>query len=147
MKIETSKNILNVCGVIDMVYGILEIVLGVLTMTGGGLLSALGMAVEEGAEVAGALVLWIGIGIVLFGVFSLAEGVLSRKAVKDPSKAKPACVFAVISLGFTVISLVSAIANSASPMSALAGVVLNGLLVTAAYTVHKDTTTEVAAVA
>ena len=40
MKIETSKSVLKVCGVIDMIYGILEILLGVMTTAGGGLISA-----------------------------------------------------------------------------------------------------------
>ena len=140
MKIETSKSVLKVCGVIDMIYGILVMLLGVLTTAGGGLISAVALAEADVPEVAGPMVLVFGIGIVLMGVFSLAEGIVSRKAATDPSKARPAFVFAVISLVLTGINLVASLVNGGSPLSAIVGVVLNGLLVAAAYTMHKEAT-------
>ena len=141
MKIETSKSVLKVCGSIDMFYGVLEILLGALSMAGGGLVSAMGSLAEADIpEVAGPLVLVTGIGIVLLGVFSLVEGILSRKAATDPSKARPAFVFAVISLVLTGINLVASLVNGGSPLSAIVGVVLNGLLVAAAYTMRKEAT-------
>ena len=139
MKIETSKSVLKVCGSIDMFYGVLEILLGALSMAGGGLVSAMGSLAEADIpEGAGPLVLVTGIGIVLLGVFSLVEGILSRKAATDPSKARPAFVFAVISLVLTGINLVASLVNGGSPLSAIVGVVLNGLLVAAAYTMRKE---------
>ena len=141
MKIETSKSVLKVCGVIDMIYGVLEMLLGVMTTAGGGLISAVGsLAQADVPEVAGPLVLVFGIGIVLMGVFSLVVGVLSRKAVTDPSKAQPAFVLAVISLVLTGINLVASLVNGGSPVSAIVGVALNGLLVAAAYTMRKEAT-------
>ena len=138
MKIETSKSVLKVCGVIDMIYGILVMLLGVLTTAGGGLISAVALAEADVPEVAGPMVLVAGIGIVLMGVFSLVVGVLSRKAATDPSKARPAFAFAVISLVLTGINLVASLVNGGSPLSAIVGVVLNGLLVAAAYTMRKE---------
>ena len=140
MKIETSKSVLKVCGVIDMIYGILEILLGIMTTAGGGLISAVSVTEADVPEVAGPLVLVFGIGIVLMGVFSLAEGIVSRKAATDPSKARPAFVFAVISLVLTGINLVASLVNGGSPVSAIVGVALNGLLVAAAYTMRKEAT-------
>ena len=140
MKIETSKSVLKVCGVIDMIYGILVMLLGVLTTAGGGLISAVALVEADVPEVAGPLVLVFGIGIVLMGVFSLVEGIVSHKAATDPSKARPAFVFAVISLVLTGINLVASLVNGGSPLSAIVGVVLNGLLVAAAYTMHKEAT-------
>ena len=141
MKIETSKSVLKVCGSIDMFYGVLEILLGALSMAGGGLVSAMGSLAEADIpEVAGPLVLVFGIGIVLMGVFSLAEGIVSHKAATDPSKARPAFVFAVISLVLTGINLVTSLVNGGAPLSAIVGVVLDGLLVAAAYTMRKEAT-------
>ena len=139
MKIETSKSVLKVCGSIDMFYGVLEILLGALSMAGGGLVSAMGSLAEADIpEVAGPLVLVTGIGIVLLGVFSLVEGILSRKAATDPSKARPVFVFAMISLVLTAISVVSAFVNGGFPVSSIVGVILNGLVVAAAYTLRKE---------
>ena len=139
MKIETSKSVLKVCGSIDMFYGVLEILLGALSMAGGGLVSAMGSLAEADIpEVAGPLVLVTGIGIVLLGVFSLVEGILSRKAATDPSKARPVFVLAMISLVLTAISVISAFVNGGFPVSSIVGVILNGLVVTAAYTMRKE---------
>ena len=141
MKIETSKSVLKVCGSIDMFYGVLEILLGALSMAGGGLVSAMGSLAEADIpEVAGPLVLVTGIGIVLLGVFSLVEGILSRKAATDPSKARPVFVFAMISLVLTAISVVSAFVNGGFPVSSIVGVILNGLVVAAAYTMRREAT-------
>ena len=138
MKVETSKSVLKVCGVVAMIYGVLEMLLGVMTTAGGGLISAVSVTEADVPEVAGPLVLVFGIGIVLMGVFSLAEGIVSRKAATDPSKARPAFVFAVISLVLTGINLVTSLVNGGAPLSAIVGVVLNGLLVVAAYTMRKE---------
>ena len=38
MKIETSKKILNVFGIVDIIGGVLEILFGILAFAGGGML-------------------------------------------------------------------------------------------------------------
>ncbi len=140
MKIETSKSVLKVCGVIDMIYGILVMLLGVLTTAGGGLISAMAVAEADVPEVAGPIVLVAGLGIVLMGVFSLMVGILSRKAATDPSKAQPAFVLGVISLVFACINLVSTFFVGGATVSTIVGVALNGLLVAAANTMRKEAT-------
>ena len=147
MKVETSKSILNVCGAMNMCYGILVMFLGVLTAAGGGLISAVSLAEADIPDVAGPLVLVAGIGIVLMGVFSLVVGILSCKAVTDPSKAQPVFVLAVISLVLAGISLVSAFVSGGATISTIVGVALNGLLVAASNTMRKEATFTPAALA
>ena len=72
-----------------------------------------------------------------FACFSLAEGILARRAAKDPSKAQPALVFAVISLVLAAGNLIWAIVGGA-PVSGLVSVAVNVLLVMAANTVRKE---------
>ena len=80
--------------------------------------------------------------MLLMGCFSLAEGILARRAAKDPSKAKPALVFAVISLVLAAINLTWAIVGGGAPVSGLVSVAINVLLVMAANTVRKEGATE-----
>ena len=76
--------------------------------------------------------------MLLMGCFSLAEGILARRAAKDPSKAQPALVFAIISLVLAALNLTWAIVGGGSPVSGLVSVAINVLLVMAANTVKKE---------
>ena len=70
--------------------------------------------------------------------YSVAEGIFSRHAAKNPSKAQPAFVIAVISLVLVVLNLVWAIVGGGSPVSAIVSVAINALLVMAANTQRKE---------
>lgn len=76
--------------------------------------------------------------MLLMGGFSLAEGILSRRAANDPSKAQPAFVFAIISLVFASVNLIWAIVGGGSPVSGIVSVGINVLLVMAANTLRKE---------
>ena len=90
------------------------------------------------AGVSSALVFVAGGAMLVLGGFSLASGILSRRAAKDPSKAQPAFVFAIIGLVLAALNLTNAIVGSGSPVSAIVSVAINGLLVVAANTLRKE---------
>ena len=143
MSVQSSKSILKVLGIIDIVLGVLVLLFSTLTLAGGGLLAS-GVVpmdqVEAGASTS--LVLVAGGAILLLGGFSLAEGILSRRAANDPSKAQPAFVCAIISLVLASVNLISAIIGGGSPVSAITSVVINVLLVMAANTLRKEGASE-----
>ena len=139
MTVQTSKSFLKVFGTIDIILGVLILILSVLALAGGGLLaSGIVPSEEVDAGVSGGLVIVAGIAMLVMGVFSLAEGILSRRAAKNPAKAQPAFVFAIISLVLSAINLINAIFGGSSPVSALVSVVINALLVVAANTLRKE---------
>ena len=143
MSVQTSKSILKGLGIVDIVLGVLVLIFSVLAFTGGGLLAAGVIPMDQvEAGVSGFVVLAAGAAMLLMGGFSLAEGIFARRAAKDPSKAKPAFVFAIISLVLAALNLVIAISGGSSLFSALASVAVNVLLVMAANTVRKEGTTE-----
>jgi hypothetical protein len=90
------------------------------------------------AGVSGSLVLVAGGAMLVMGCFSLAEGILSRRAAKDPSKAQPAFVITIISLVLAAINLTWAVVGGGSPVSAIVSVAINALLVMAANTQRKE---------
>ena len=139
MTVQTSKTVLKVLGIVDIILGVLVLLGSVLTLTGGGLLASGAVPMDQvEAGVSGTLVLVAGGVMLLMGCFSLAEGILARRAAKDPSKAQPAFVFAVISLVLAAGNLISAIVGGGAPVSGLVSVAVNVLLVMAANAVRKE---------
>ena len=139
MTVQTSKSILKVFGIIDIVLGVLVLLGSVLALMGGGLMASGAIPMDQvEAGVSGSLVLVAGGAMLVMGCFSLAEGILSRRAAKDPSKAQPAFVFAIISLVLAAINLTWAIVGGGSPVSAIVSVAINALLVMAANTQRKE---------
>ena len=143
MSVQSSKSLLKVLGIVDIVMGVLLLHFSTLALAGGGLLAS-GIVpmdqVEAGASTS--LVLVAGGAMLLLGGFSLAEGILSRRAANDPSKAQPAFVCAIISLVLASVNLISAVVGGGSPVSAITSVVINVLLVMAANTLRKEGASE-----
>ncbi len=139
MSFQSSKSLLRVLGIVDIVMGVLLLLFSALTLAGGGLLASGVVPMDQvEAGVSSSLVLVAGGAMLFLGGFSLAEGILARRAANDPSKAQPAFVFAIISLLLASVTVVSAIVGSGSPVSAITSVVINVLLVMAANTLRKE---------
>lgn len=143
MSVQTSKSILKVLGIVDIVMGVLVLLFSALTFAGGGLLASGVVPMDQvEAGVSGSLVFVAGGAMLLMGAFSLVEGILSRRAANDPSKAQPAFVFAIISLVLAAGNMIWAIVGGGSPVSGLVSVGINVLLVMAANTVRKEGASE-----
>ena len=139
MSVETSKTMLKVLGVVDIIFGVLLVIFSALAFAGGGLLASGAVPMDQAeAGISGALVFVAGGVMLVLGGFSLASGILARRAAKDPGKAQPAFVFAVISLVLAALNLTSAVAGGGSPVSALVSVAINVLLVMASNTLRKE---------
>lgn len=139
MTVETSRNILNIFGIVDIIHGALELFFGFLATAGGGLLASGKLTAASG--VTGRLVFMAASVFLLLGVFSLVEGILSRRAAKDEGSVEPVFVTAVVSLVLAVGTLIGAAAWSGSPASSIVSIVINVLLVMAADTLRKDEVT------
>ena len=139
MSVQSSKSLLKVLGIVDIVMGALLLLFSTLTLAGGGLLASGVVPMDQlEAGASGSLVLVVGGAMLLLGGFSLAEGILSRRAANAPSKAQPAFVCAIISLVLASVSLISAIVGGGSLVSGITGAVINVLLVMAANTLRKE---------
>ena len=139
MSVESSKSVLKVLGIVDIVMGVLVLLFSALTLAGGGLLASGVVPMDQTeAGVSGSIVLVASGAMLLLGGFSLAEGILSRRAANDPSKAQPAFVFAIISLVLASGNLIWAIVGGGSLVSVITSVAINVLLVMAANTLRKE---------
>ena len=73
MSVQTSKTVLKVLGIVDIILGVLVLLGSVLTLTGGGLLASGAVPMDQvEAGVSGTLVLVAGGVMLLMGCFSLA---------------------------------------------------------------------------
>ena len=138
MSVETSKTMLKIFGIVDIVFGVLLLIFSAMTLAGGGLLASGVVPIDQAeAGVSGALVFGVGGAMLVLGAFSLASGIVARRAANDPSKAQPAFVFAVIGTVLAAPNLVLAITGG-SPVSAIVSLGINVLLVMAANTLRKE---------
>ena len=139
MSVQTSKSMLKVFGILDVIFGVLLVIFSALAFTGGGLMASGAVPMDQAeAGVSSTLVFVAGGAMLVLGGFSLASGILSRRAAKDPSKAQPAFVFAIIGLVSAALNLILALTGGGSPISAIVSVAINGLLVVAANTLRKE---------
>ena len=139
MSVDTSKTMLKIFGIVNMILGVMILIFSAMTLAGGGLLAS-GVVPMDQAEagVSGALVSGVGGAMLVLGAFSFASGILSRRAANDPSKAQPAFVFAIIGTVLAAPNLILAITGGGSPVSAIVSLGINVLLVLAANTLRKE---------
>lgn len=136
MSLDTSKKILKIFGIINIVAGILAIILGILALAGGGMVASVAGEDADAATVGGLAILG-GIIILVSGIVSLISGIFSTKAANDTSRIKPAWVFAIIGIVFSVISLLTNL-KSGSFFSGILSIALNAVIFYAANTIKKD---------
>ena len=139
MTLQTSKRILKIFGVLGIISGIFSIIVGLVTFVSGGILAGVSSEVDE--ELAGVLGVTAIAGLlvlVIVGVVTLIEGIFSVQAAKNPKKATPAWVFAIIGLIGAVLGVVT---NLKGGLSGLGGpictLIINCAIFTAAKTVKQ----------
>ncbi len=114
-----------------------------MTLAGGSLLASGVIPMDQAeAGVSGGLVFVVGGAMLVLGAFSLASGIVSRRAANDPSKAQPAFIFAIIGTVLAAPNLILAITGGGSPVSAIVSLGINVLLVMAANTLRKEGTAD-----
>ena len=129
MNLETSKKVLKVFGILNIVFGILGIIIGVIAIAGSG---AVGVSsaisntnpseqLKEGLVVAFVL----GLGMLLFSAIDIIEGIFDLRAAKDISKIMPAWVFSIIGLIGMVFSLANFFSNKNFSGSSICGIVIS----------------------
>lgn len=125
MELETSRKILKIFGILNIVFGIIGIVFGVLALAGGTFLGVeiANKSVEATPNIEnGMIVLAIGgVLLVVFSAINLIEGILDCNAAKDISKIMPAWIFAIIGLICSIYSIISLIVQRNFTASSLFG--------------------------
>ena len=148
MSLETSKKVLKVFGIIDIIFGILGILAGIAAVAGGSLLGAAkiseGVAANQSLAIGVGLLGIGGLAVLISSVLSIVEGYFSVKASKDSSKIMPAWVFALIGIILSIVGAVSTFTSQTAPkdvstvVSIIIGVLIHLLIFVAANNIKKS---------
>ena len=139
MNLETSKKVLKIAGICEIIIAVIVLILGVLAMIGGNNLIGDAAANSEAQEQA-ALAIGGGVILAITGVLSIIEGIISYQAGKTGKKklATVAMVLAALSTISSITGLFSGNNGGASNIvSTVVGIALNVLVVYAAYVVRQ----------
>ncbi len=139
MNLETSKKVLKIAGICEIIIAVIVLILGVLAMVGGNDLIG-DVAANSEAQEQAALAIGGGVILAITGVLSIIEGIISYQAGKTGKKklATVAMVLAAISTISSITGLFSGNNGGASNIvSTVVGIALNVLVVYAAYVVRQ----------
>ena len=120
MSLKTSKRILKIFGIFDIICGIFLIILGVMVLVGASQLSPEEIASDPSlsAGVSGMAILFI------LGLLSLLEGIFSIRGAKDAAKIMPAWIFAIIGVIAAVVGLFTGGSLGGSIVSLIVNIVI-----------------------
>ena len=108
MTVDSARKILNIAAVIHIICGIPMIVVGILGLSGTAAATVApeiaDSLAEAGPMTAGA-VMALSAVILIVGFLAAVEGVLDRRAAKDPTKVMPVWYLSVVLLVINVIGL------------------------------------------
>ena len=141
MTMDSSRSILNVAAVIDFITGIPMMLIGILGLTGTSIASQVPEIANELADAAPAVaaVAVVASAVCLIsGLLTVVEGILNRRAAKDPAKVMPVWV---ISLVLLVMHGITAVQNAMAGMlgiSTILSLALTGVVFYAANYMKKE---------
>ncbi|MCR5095538.1 MAG: hypothetical protein K6A70_02220 [Erysipelotrichaceae bacterium] len=139
MNLETSKKVLKIAGICEIIIAVIILILGVLAMIGGNDLIG-DVAANSEAQEQAALAIGGGVILAISGVLSIIEGIISYQAGKTGKKklATVAMVLAALSTISSITGLFSGNNGGASNIvSTVVGIALNVLVAYAAYVVRQ----------
>lgn len=141
MTVNSARKILNFAAVIHIICGIPMIVIGILGLSGTAAASVTPEIVESLAEAgpmtAGA-VMALSAVILVIGFLATVEGVLARRAAKDPSKVMPVWYLSIALLVINVIGLILSIVTGTLGISTIIELLFTGLVFQAAGFMKKE---------
>ena len=109
MTVDSAKKILNIAAVIHMIGGVLMIVIGILGFSGTAaafVAPEIADSMAEAGPMAAGVIMALSAITLLVGFLAAVEGVLDRRAAKDPEKVMPVWYLSIVLLVINVIGLI-----------------------------------------
>ena len=141
MTMDSSKKVLNIAAVINFICGVPMTLLGIFGLSS----AAAAYTVPEIADSLGeagpmaAVLIFAASLIVLFsGILTIVEGILDKRAAKDPTKVMPVWWISIVLLVTHGISVVLAAMNGTLGIGSIAGLALTAFVFWAADFMKKE---------
>ena len=141
MTVDSAKKILNIAAVIHIICGIPMIVIGILGISGTAAASVAPEIAESLAEAgpmtAGVIMVLSAITLIV-GFLAAVEGVLDRRAAKDPAKVMPVWYLSIVLLVINVIGLGLSAVTGTMGISTVIELLFTVLVFSAANSIRKE---------
>ena len=141
MTVDSARKILNIAAVIHIICGIPMIVIGILGISGTAAASVAPEIAESLAEAgpmtAGVIMVLSAITLIV-GFLAAVEGVLDRRAAKDPAKVMPVWYLSIVLLVINVIGLGLSAVTGTMGISTVIELLFTVLVFSAANSIKKE---------
>ena len=141
MTVDSARKILNIAAVIHIICGIPMIVIGILGISGTAAASVAPEIAESLAEAgpmtAGVIMVLSAITLIV-GFLAAVEGVLDRRAAKDPTKVMPVWYLSIVLLVINVIGLGLSAVTGTMGISTVIELLFTVLVFSAANYIRKE---------
>ena len=141
MTMDSSKSIRNVASIFGFIYGIPMMIIGILGLTGTSIASQVPEITSELADAApavAAVAVIASAACLISGLLTIVEGILTRRAAKDPAKVMPVWVLSLVLLVMHGIAVVQNAMAGTLGISTILSVVLTGIVFYAANFMKKE---------
>ena len=143
MTMDSSKSILNVASIFGFIYGIPMMIIGILGLTGTSIASQVPEITSELADAApavAAVAVIASAACLISGLLTIVEGILTRRAAKDPAKVMPVWVLSLVLLVMHGIAVVQNAMAGTLGISTILSLALTGVVFYAANFMKKAMT-------
>ena len=109
MTADSARKILNIAAFIHLIGGILMIVIGILGLSGTAasyVAPEIADSLAEAGPVTAGMIMTLSAVTLMIGFLAVVEGVLARRAAKDPAKVMPVWYLSIVLLVINVIGLI-----------------------------------------
>ena len=141
MTVDSARKILNIAAVIHIICGIPMIVIGILGISGTAAASVapeIADSLAEAGPVTAGVIMALSAVTLIVGFLAAVEGVLARRAAKDPSKVMPVWYLSIALLVINVIGLILSIVTGTLGISTIIELLFTGLVFQAAGFMKKE---------
>ena len=141
MTVDSARKILNIAAVIHIISGIPMIVVGILGLSGTAAASVapeIAESLAEAGPMTAGVVMALSAVILVTGFLATVEGVLARRAAKDPSKVMPVWYLSIALLVINVIGLILSIVTGTLGISTIIELLFTVLVFQAAGFMKKE---------
>ena len=141
MTVNSARRILNIAAVIHIICGIPMIVVGILGLTGTAAASVapeIAESLAEAGTMTAGVVMALSAVILIIGFLAAVEGVLDRRAAKDPAKVMPVWYLSIVLLVINVIGLGLSAVTGTLGISTVIELLFTVLVFSAANSIRKE---------
>ena len=141
MTVDSARKILNIAAVIHIICGIPMIVVGILGISGTAAASVapeIADSLAEAGPMTAGVVMALSAVILVIGFLATVEGVLARRAAKDPAKVMPVWYLSIVLLVINVIGLILSIVTGTLGISTIIELLFTVLVFQAAGFMKKE---------